>query len=54
MQGLKGMATVLLALLAFAVRADTWLPPSVRHYPSATGDWGQAAAGAALVGLKMR
>lgn len=38
MQGLKGMATVLLALLAFAVRADTWLPPSVRHYPSATGD----------------
>lgn len=36
MRASLGMTSVLLALLAFAVRADSWLPPSVRHYPSAT------------------
>ncbi len=38
MRGPLGVTSVLLALFAFAVSADTWVPPSVRHYPSATGD----------------
>ncbi len=36
MRASLGMTSVLLALLSFAVRADSWLPPSVRNYPSAT------------------